>query len=237
MNWRASRPCVVLIGLAWVSGSAFAADTARAVKLIYKEFEQGVQPYQVTYTISAEHLRIDDDADQSGFIVFDSIQHKIFSVSHYDNSILVIANDDAEGAEPELQVDIEYKPIEGAPRISGRPVYNYRVKAVTDTSSETCTDIQLVPGLFPKAAALLQLFQQRLSAQQLMNLAKTPEELRTPCYLVDQVYNTGEYYNKGLPVQEWHSNGRNRQLLNFEETEVDSSIFTVPADYRQFSLQ
>jgi hypothetical protein len=237
MNWIASRAYLLIIGLLWVSGSVSAVESDKAVKLIYQEYEQGVDPYQVTYTIGSEHLRIDDASDQSGFIVFDNKERKIFSVSHFDKSILVIAGNDTVEPKSELKVDIEYKPIEGAPNISGRPVYNYRVKAGTDTNGETCMDIQLVPGLLPQAAALLQSYQRSIAAQQVANVGKTPEELRTPCYLVDQVYNTGEYYNKGLPIQEWHSNGRVRQLLNFEETEVDTSIFNVPADYRQFSLQ
>ena len=168
--------------------------------------------------------------------MFDSKARTIFSVSHFDKSILVIADNATADHDPDYKVEIEYEPIEGSPRISGQPVYNYRVKAATEANGETCTNIQLVPGLLPQATALLQSFQKTISAQQVNNLSKTPEELRTPCYLIDQVYNTGEYYNKGLPIQEWHSNGRIRQLLNFEETEVDTAIFDLPADYRRFSL-
>jgi hypothetical protein len=36
---------------------------------------------------------------------------------------------------------------------------------------------------------------------------------------------------------ERHSNGKIRQLMNFEEADVDASIFSIPAEYRQYSLQ
>ena len=84
---------------------------------------------------------------------------------------------------------------------------------------------------------MLRRYMQVLSSQQQMNLEKTPPELRTPCFLQDQIFNTGEYYSKGLPVMEWHSNGKQRVLLDFSQVEVDSSLFTLPPDYRQFSIE
>ena len=98
-------------------------------------------------------------------------------------------------------------------------------------------DIQLVPGLLPEVSKSLQSFQKIISAQQVNSLEKTLDEYQTPCYLVDQVYNKGDYYSKGLPVQEWHSNEKRRQLMNFEDAEVDAAIFEIPQEYRQFSLK
>ncbi|MGB5603210.1 MAG: hypothetical protein WBO14_12315 [Gammaproteobacteria bacterium] len=237
MNLRIFTVCILHCGLALVATSAYAVDTTSAVKLVYQELEQGVLPYQVTYTVSDDHLRIDDESDSSGFIVFDIHSEKVFSVSHLDKSILVIPDYNTVDLKPEFKIDIEYKLIEDAPKISAKPVYNYRVKAITSATSETCMDIQLVPGLLPQAADSLRAFQKIVSGQHVINLEKTPDEFRTPCYLVDQVYNKGDYYSKGFPIQEWHSNGRMRQLLDYKETEVDTSIFTIPEEYRQYSLQ
>ena len=216
---------------------AGAEELTKVVRLVYQEFEQGVEPYAVTYTVSSNHLRIDDESDDSGFIVFDIKANRIFSVSHVDKSVLVIAESPTAEFEPDFKVDVEYRPIDDAPKISGKAVYNYRVKAVTSVTSETCMDIQLVPGLLPEVANTMRSFQKVISGQHVSNLSKTPQEFRTPCYLVDLVYNTGDYYSKGLPVMEWHSNGKMRQLMNFEQTEVDASLFTIPVEYRQFSLQ
>jgi hypothetical protein len=182
-------------------------------------------------------LRIDDESDDSGFIVFDIKENTIFSISHLDKSILVIPKYNSINFKPDFKIDIEYKAIYDAPKISGKMVYNYRVKALTSVTSETCMDILLVPGLLPEVANSLQSFQKIISGQQVTNLEKTPEEFRTPCYLVDIVHNKGDYYSKGFPVMERHSNGKIRQLMNFEEADVDASIFSIPAEYRQYSLQ
>jgi len=219
-----------------LSSAVIAAESVNAVKLTYQEQEQGVDPYVVTYTISSEYLRI-DDADKSGYIIYHINEDKIYSISHYDQSILVIPQYPVTEFNPDFKLDIEYKLLENAPLISRKKVYNYRVNAVTGVTIETCMDIQLVPGLLPEVTKLLQSFQQITSGQHALNLEGTPEEFKTPCYLVDQVYNKGDYYSKGLPIQEWHSNGKVRQLLNFEDVEVDASIFKIPQEYRRYSLK
>jgi len=227
--------------VAWLfislSTPAGANESKNAVKLVYQEQEEGVDPYVVTFTVSSDYLRIDDDSDNSGYIVFDIKQKRIYSVSHFDKSILVIAQYPETKHKPDFDIDIEYKPIESAPMIAGKRVYNYRVKAIAGDKSETCMDIQLVPGLLPEVSKSLQSFQKIISAQQVNSLEKTLDEYQTPCYLVDQVYNKGDYYSKGLPVQEWHSNEKRRQLMNFEDAEVDAAIFEIPQEYRQFSLK
>jgi len=219
-----------------LSSAVIAAESVNAVKLTYQEQEQGVDPYVVTFTISSEYLRI-DDADKSGYIIYDINENKIYSISHYDQSILVIPQYPVTEFKPDFQLDIEYKLLENAPLISRKKVYNYRVNAVTDVTIETCMDIQLVPGLLPEVTKLLQSFQQITSGQHALNLEGTPEEFKTPCYLVDQVYNKGDYYSKGLPIQEWHSNEKRRQLMNYEDAEVDAEIFKIPQEYRQYSLK
>jgi len=220
-----------------VSAQVYATDMVDAVELTYNEIEQNTEPYTVKYKVSRDFVRIDDESDSSGYIVFDIRGNKIYSVSHYDKSILVIPEYPHEAYSPEFEVQVEYGVLDMAPKIQDKKVYNYRVKAVTTVTTETCMDIQLVPGLLPDIAKTLQSFQKIVSSQQVISLEATPEEFRTPCYMIDQIYNKGDYYSKGLPVQEWHSNERRRQLINFERTKVDPSIFEIPPDYRQYSLK
>jgi hypothetical protein len=220
-----------------MSVAVSAAETVSGVELIYKEIEENTDPYTVTYKVTDNHIRIDDDSDSSGYIVYDIKANKIFSVSHYDKSILVIPEYPHEDYVPEFEVKVEYEALENAPKILQKQVYNYRVTAVTTMTNETCMDIQLVPGLLPDVAKSLQNFQKIVSSHQIIGLESTPDEFRTPCYLVDQIHNKGDYYSKGLPIQEWHSNERQRQLINFENREMDTAIFDIPADYRQYSLK
>lgn len=224
----------LLITLSTPSG---ATEAINAVKLVYQEQEEGVDPYLVTFTVSSDYLRIDDESDDSGYIVFDISNNRIYSVSHFDKSILVIAQHPETKHNPDFEIDIEYQVLENAPMISGKQVYNYRVKAIAGDKSDTCMDIQLVPGLLPEVSKALQSFQEIISGQHVSSLGNTPEEYQTPCYLVDQVYNKGDYYSKGFPIQEWHSNEKRRQLMNYEDVEVDASVFEIPQEYRQYSLK
>ena len=226
-----SGVCLLLFSSVNASGSV------DAVKLIYQELEEGIEPYILTYTVTSDYVKIDDEADNSGYIIYDIKNSRIYSVNHYDQAILVIPENPLKDFKPDFNVDIEYEHFKDAPSISGKKVYSYRVKATTDKTSETCMEIQLVPGLLPHVASSLQGFQKIMSGQQRITLSQTPEEFITPCYLLDQIYNKGEYYSKGLPIHEWHSNERMRQLLNYEQVKVNASIFKIPEEYRQYSLK
>ena len=231
-------PVYIVAGLSILfSSQAGTNEAENAVKLVYQEQEEGVDPYLVTFTVSGDYIRIDDDSDNSGYIIFDINNNRIYSVSHFDKSILVIEQYPETKHNPDFEIDIKYRVLENAPMISGKQVFNYRVKAIASEASDICMDIQLVPGLLPEVSKSLQSFQKIISGQNVNSLENTPVEYQTPCYLVDQVYNKGVYYSKGLPIQEWHSNEKRRQLMNFENAEVDAAIFKIPQDYRQYSLK
>jgi hypothetical protein len=85
-------------------------------------------------------------------------------------------------------------------------------------------------------AEVLHRYKEVVAANQVKDLHKTPGEFKTPCFIADQVYDSGEYYSKGLPVMEWHSNKARKSLLNFEEIKVNPEIFVLPAGYSEFSL-
>jgi hypothetical protein len=61
-------------------------------------------------------------------------------------------------------------------------------------------------------------------------------EFQGACFYADQVYNTGTYYEKGLPIQEWHSNDRSRILTTYDKISIDPAKFKYPESYRQFSV-
>ena len=231
---RFTASCAAIVHLL-ISFHVYATSETEAVKLSYLEMEQGIEPYRVTYTVADRFIRIDDESDATGFIVYDIAQNRIYSVSHHSKTTLVIPKYQAEEFKPAFEIDIEYGKLDDAPGIAGKAVYNYRVRAVSGENDETCLDIQLVPGLMPEVAGSLQRFQQVVSANQVNSLDSTPEEFRSPCYLVGLVYNDGAYYSKGLPIQEWYSNGRRRQLVNYENVSVDETLFDIPSDYRQYS--
>lgn len=215
---------------------AIASNEIDAVMLVYQEVEQGVDPYVVNYIITDSHIRIEDTSDESGYIIYDIKHNRIRSVSHFDKTILLIPEYERVSYVPDYKLDIEYKLMDDAPKISGKSVYSYRVSAIKDNKSQLCMDIQLVPGLLPDEASSLQKFQALVSGQHALNLNKTPEEFLTPCYLTGLVFNEGDYYKKGLPIQEWHSNEKKRILIDYRAVKVAADIFETPIDYREYSI-
>jgi len=205
-----------------------------AYELIYDEQEPGTDVYKVKFVVSDKYIRIDDidDGESSGYIIYDHNKRIIYSVSHFDKSILVIPYYEFKKPDMKDKVKVNYKALIDAPKVSGKTVYNY----IAYAGSEKCMDIQLVSGLLPHVAKILKAYQANIAGQQAKVLKTTPAEYQTACFLYDQVYNNGEYYEKGLPIQEWHSNGKRRVLISYKEIKVDSKIYNLPGDYKEYSL-
>ncbi len=210
-------------------------DSASVYELNYREKEPGVDPYDVRFLVSKRFIRIDETGESSGYIIFDDDKQTIFSVSHYDKRILVIRPQPSSKASP-VESKVEYLALSDAPKVADRAIYNYRMFVEGDDGQTTCAELQIVEGLLPDVTTLLKRYQQVLSSQQRRLLKKTIQEVRTACYLTDQIYNEGLYYDKGLPIQEWHSNEKSRMLVDYRKTEVDAHLFDLPENYERFSL-
>ncbi|MFC1589674.1 hypothetical protein ACFL3P_05350 [Pseudomonadota bacterium] len=227
---------IFLISFLVLSGFDANADgSVEAYELTYVEQEPGADPYQVKFLVTDRYLRIDHQGDQSGYIIYDDKQHLIHSVTHPDQSILVIKQYDYQAPDLSRLVDLEYYVIPDAPKIAGKAITSYRVTATGD-AKEKCMDIKLAEGLLPEVADILTAYHKMLAGQQSRLLKTTPEEYRTSCFLYDQVFNKGDYYRKGLPIQEWHSNGKTRLLMSYKKVKVDAELFQVEESYQQYSL-
>jgi len=224
---------LVLLPEAHITGAA--EKTVSAYQLSYQEQEAGIEPYETRYIITDRYLRINDLSDKEGFILYDDKTRTIYSVSHFNHRTLVMKNSDYKKIDLDKLVNTSYQSLVDAPAISGQPVYRYRVSS-RGQGGEVCADIQLAEALLPKITRVLQRYKEVVAANQVMNLHKTPDEFKTPCYIADQVYDAGEYYSKGLPILEWHSNNTQKALLNYEKVEVSPDIFVDPQDYEKFSL-
>ena len=206
-----------------------------AYELVYEEQETGTDPYRVKFTISNRFIRIDQLGDESGYVIYDDKEHVIHSVAHHDESVLLIPEYEYQKPDLTKQVIVKYFSIPDAPKISGQDTYGYRV---TDSSGneEKCMDIILAESLLPEVTAMFVSYQKILAGQQSRLLTTTPKEYQTSCFLSDQVFNEGDYYQKGLPIQEWHSNGKNRLLVSYKKVKVDLAIFRLEENYRKYSL-
>jgi hypothetical protein len=234
-----------LIKVKWVSvviffllkiGFASAAEIKiDAYELIYEEQEIGTDPYKVKFTVTERYIRIDQLGDQSGYIIYDNDKHIVQSVAHHDQSILVIPRYDYHMPDLSKLVNLEYYMVPDAPKISGKAIYSYRVTSSAEPK-EKCLDITLAEGLLPDVSHILLDYQEILVGQQSRLLKSTPEEYRTNCFLYDQVFNKGDYYQKGLPIQEWHSNGKTRLLTSYKKVKVNPEIFKIEEGYQEYSV-
>jgi hypothetical protein len=205
-------------------------------ELRYIEREPGVDEYVVTMLVSDRYIRIDETGDGSGFIVYDDKKKIIYSVSNHEQAVLVINEHKFTDENSPAKFNIEYLQLSDAPSVSGNNVFNYRAYAGHGDAEVTCTEIQLVENLLPEVRELLKNYQKVISGQHVKMANNKITDVQTACYFVDQIYNTGAYYEKGLPIQEWHSNDRSKILTSFKEVTVDRDKFDVPESYRQFSI-
>ena len=211
-------------------------------KLSYIEREPGVDDYGVTVIVSDRYIRIDETEEDSGFIIYDDKENAIYSVSHGDKSVLFIKAHDFSNKQSPVKSSVEYLPLIDAPKVADKSMFNYRVfvnKEGDDSNKSdeiNCMEVQLAEGFLPEVRELLQNYQKVISGQQVQMVDNNITEMQTACFYVDQVYNEGRYYEKGLPIQEWHSNGKFKALTSYKQTEVDASFFSIPEDYKQFSM-
>lgn len=241
---------IILLSVLLVLSAGISAQTKKdgqeVYKLSYIEREPGTDEYEVTMLISARYIRIDEEGEgeSSGFIVYDDKDKVIYSVSHHDKSVLVIKEHVFSIADSPVKPTIEYLPLADAPMVSGKAVFNYRVYVNENNnegedeneSEETCIEVQLVENLLPEVRAILQNYQKVISGQQVKMVDNKITDIQTACYYIDQIYNTGAYFKKGLPIQEWHSNEHSKILTGYSKVSLNSDKFKIPGDYRQFSI-
>jgi len=210
--------------------------TATGYELIFKEEEPGIEPYISRTMITERYLRIDDLSDDSGYVLYDDDTSTVYSISHHNESILVIERDGFDRPALSDKLKTSDKALTDAPRIAGKQVNDYRVELEDENLQEMCTHIQYVPGLLTEAGRMLHEYQITMAGNHVNSLENVPPEFRTPCMLSDQVYFDGAVYAKGLPIMEWRSNGRKKLLEDFSEKQHDAAMFELPEGYRRFSL-
>lgn len=211
-------------------------DVQEVYQLLYIEREAGLDEYEVTMLVSDRYLRIDETGEKSGFIIYDDKNKVIYSVSHQDKSVLVIKEHKFSEKNSPVKSSVEYLQLADAPTVSGNVIYNYRVFTGEGDNEETCTEIQLVENILPKVRKILRNYQKVVSGQQVKMTDNKITDTQTACFYVDQIYNTAAYYEKGMPIQEWHSNERFKVLSTYKKITINKDKFTIPEKYRQFTI-
>lgn len=226
----------IFIAVLLMTSSTVTADNnIGAYELIYQEQETGTDPYQVKFIVTDDYLRIEQLDDKSGYVIYDNKKRVVHSIAHQDKMVLIIPEYKYKKPDLNKLVNVDYYVIPDAPKISGKDIYSYQVVSLSEPK-EKCMDILLAEGLLQDVRKTLTDYQKILVGQQSRLLEATPEEYRSGCFLSDQVFNEGDYYEKGLPIQEWHSNGKSRLLLSYKKVKVNPEIFHAEEGYQSYSL-
>jgi len=207
-------------------------EQATVTLLNYQEQEAGVEPYPLRVLVNERFLRFDDGYDASDFMLMDRDTQTIYSVSHEDQNILVIAGYPAAAAAPQgLDLSEERETDTAAPEIAGRQPQFIRFLA----GGTVCYQAVVVPGLLEQARAALAEYATALGNRQFSDMATVPVEMQTPCFLSRYVYAPARYLDDGLPISEWDDAGYRRTLRDFREGErVAADLFVLPEAYEKF---
>ena len=220
---------IIKILLILLSSEINAAEL-KNLALYYDEVEEGVEAQHMRYLINEQFLRIDNGSEQADFILFDINKKIIYSVNHDDQTILKIEYKKWQKPDFKFTESDDLQAVPDAPEIDNKQIYNYQLKA----DGKVCTQVFLIKDTYPQQMKTLYLYQQVLSGQQVVTLKNTPVEFYTPCFLVDQVYHAGDYYQLGLPVQITYSRGYVKLLKDFKEIKIDKRLFVLPENYNEY---
>lgn len=222
----------ILIGalLALLSGGTLAQDSAL---LVYKVWEQGIDPYISRILVNDDFVRLDEGEDAGDFTLFDRSQEILYNVSHDNRSVLVINPQLVEVPDNPALILAERETVdEQAPQVAGIAPRNLELLA----NGEVCSRLVVVPGLMEEALEGLRDLKRVLARVQAATLVGRPEELQTPCDLATNVHAATRSLDHGLPINE-RSEGRAQMLLDFVEAQpADNSLFELPTEYDRASM-
>jgi hypothetical protein len=230
--FSARLPVLLLVLLFGGCTQPDAEEQTTVTLLNYQEQEAGVEPYPLRVLVNKHFLRFDDGYAASDFMLMERDTQTIYSVSHEDQSILIISDYPAAAAAPEAIVLSEERDADSAaPEIAGKKPVFIRFLA----SGTVCYHAVVVPGLLGQVSAALAEYATALGNRQFSDMASVPGEMQTPCFLSRYVYSPARHLRYGLPISEWDEAGYRRILVDFREGEkVSAGLFALPDGYESF---
>jgi hypothetical protein len=204
--------------------------------LYFKESEAGVEPYDVRYLISGEHLRIDDAKDDSDYLLFDKRSNQLISVNHQERTLLKISTKAKLSDKPFTMEPPNYAVTKNQ-GVSFPPVMGFKTQSfVLSVGEKICAQSSVAIGLMPKIVSMLKAYESLLSLNNQRNMSNIPSQYVTPCMLVNDIFAVDWYLLKGFPVLLNRYEGLQRLLINVEQKEVKQSLFSLPDNYAWLDL-
>ncbi|MBU0500282.1 MAG: UDP-2,3-diacylglucosamine hydrolase [Gammaproteobacteria bacterium] len=221
---------LLLIGLA---GALAAGEPVAVDRLLFRVSEAEQEPYTSRILVTPGYVRIDEGADERGFILYDREKRLIYSVNSGDKTVLVIEpGTRGAGGQGGPAVEVRRTPDEQAPPIAGvKPV---QVSLLA--GGKVCEERIVAPGLLVKALEGLGEYQRTRALQELATLGAIPADMQDACDLALNVYHSDLLLKDGLPVRRWRQ-GLKEDLVDFAEAvPLPSQLFQLPEGYHRVRM-
>jgi len=201
--------------------------------LLYQVQEPDTAPYPSRILVSEAFVRMDDNADDGDYLLFDRKRRLISSVTHDDGTIFEIPVRPVEQKPPQaLQRRSEVVSGKPLPKVAGEVPRHHQLY-VNDT---LCYNVVAVSGLLKEAQQALHEFRQILAGEHAKVLPRIPADMRDPCDMAMNIFHPNWQLEFGLPIHEWDTQGRRQMLLDYREhLTLDEKLFTLPKGYQHYT--
>jgi hypothetical protein len=215
-----------------VAGCTSEPEPQVATLMLFDEQQPGTERYQSRMMLTRDHLRLDEGPEAGGFVLLERKAGRVLSVSTRDRSVLVIEPAALAVEPPAVFAHRVERSEESFPAVDGKEVRHYRLF----TNDTACCEVYAAAELLPDAVAALRQYYEVLAGEQSATEARMPAELRSVCDQADLIFAPGRFLAHGFPVRRVEHNGRQRQLVSFEQVPAQADWFAIPADYERFRL-
>lgn len=207
-----------------------AAMAEPAALLVYRVWEEGIDPYISRVIVTDDYVRLDEGSDDAGYSLFDRQQEILYNVSMEERAVMVMnPTDPLPEANAALLLQEQVTVDPKAPSIAGRQPKNVRLLA----NGETCSELVVIEGVMDDAVDALAELKLMLARFQAPAAPKQPLGMQTACDLASGIYAADRSLKFGLPIQE-RTAGRQQSLVDFsEDYDADASLFSLPADFER----
>jgi len=199
--------------------------------LIFAEMEPGNGAYISRAIANSRYLRL-DYGDKSGFVLFDRQRREIYSINHFDHTVMVVSERKVL-QKPPFKITLQDKHV-------ATNKINYKNKELHHdqffANDIRCADVFAIPDLLPDVTQAYQDYFQVLAGEHVQTLDAIPRDLLDACDLATNIFAPTRHFSHGFPIQEILFNGKRRILLDFDrDYPMGEKWYALPAAYRRFT--
>lgn len=212
--------------------SACWGAVAAAELSIYQRQEPGIDPYPSRIVVTERYMRMDDNRDDGGYVLFDRDSGVVYSVEHEEGTVMEI-HPRAVGLDSPVPLELgeEEVPAREAPSVAGKRPRHH----VLTVNGESCYQVMSVADLLPETVAARRAFRRTMAGEHARILPRIPADMQDPCDLAGHTFAPARHLSWGLPIHEWDGRGNAQALVRFDPAfEPDPALFELPEGYQHY---